>query len=198
MQDFSQVMGSSIVPHRKTNRGNGSEKKGWPVGLHKLFGGLFGNNNPTKAWVEDTSHPLDVDFGTQLLGGVAYGQPFTDLSWLGPADQYDDKCFSYLSKGLMLFSSEGQLDTCCVEFHRNDGFQPFQGTCLWKGKELELSPETTPDQLIAQLGKPAAHDTDDSNKTAMIAYGITHGQAEFEFNDNENGERTLCAVVMAC
>ena len=161
------------------------------MGIRELFHRLFGKANPTAEWQEDPSHPLDVDFGVPSLGDVTFDQPVVDLSWLGPADEADDSSIVFYSKGLQLFPVNGELNSWGVEFRKHSGFQPFGGTCLWNGKSLELSAETTPDDLFAQLGDSRANDLDNTGRTEMLHYG----KAEFEFSDDNEGNRTLSAIV---
>ena len=150
------------------------------MGLGKWLSGLFGGSDLTRDWVEDSSRELHVDLDMPSLGGVAVGQPFSDLSWLGPADS-GAGTYDFHKKGLTVGEREGDVDMLAMEFHRNDGFEPFQGSCSAKEQPLTLSPATTPEELIAQLGEPAYREVEAKERYDQLTLGY-HLGAEFAFN----------------
>ena len=135
-----------------------------------------------------------MDLDTPSLGGVAVGQPFSNLSWLGPADS-GSGTYDFHKKGLTVGEREGDVGMLAMEFHHDNGFEPFQGSCSAKGKQLTLSPAMTPEELIEQLGEPDYREVESKDTCKLLTLGYQLGdEFAFNFHTDADGQHRLYAV----
>jgi hypothetical protein len=159
----------------------------------------------TREWVAGPSSACDFCLDQATLTGVGLNDPFDRCQWLGPAEGRSrgkaPTDYYYFSKGLQISETDGTVDHFVLEFYqkadwlKNRPFQPFSGRMTFQCEVVELSPMTTPDQLVTAIGEPNDHREEDG-ESLSLRYNFNDTAVSFEFVRDEQGTHVLHAVLV--
>lgn len=118
---------------------------------------------------------LAADLGSPALNGVSLGSRFDLLSSLGR----DSKSLSYFDLGIDVGrGNDGAFQGYSIVLEDQDGeFEPYRGSVLWNGKEIDANALTT-DNLPSVLGEWYWMDTDEFESIAFFEYPTYELQVE--------------------
>jgi hypothetical protein len=166
--------------------------------MMRFFDWLFGRADATKQWRGLPGASIDVDFSRHSLGGVAIGEPIGGLEPAGPAERCDrgrgENYYRYHSKGFEFAEHEGRAVFYGFTFldEYGDGFNSFQGRCMWAGRDLNFCASTRESEIIAALGQPYWRDEDDNE--IILFYEFPSKSIEWQFELSKDG--TLQFLLM--
>ncbi|MCD6052742.1 MAG: hypothetical protein K0Q55_4164, partial [Verrucomicrobia bacterium] len=113
-----------------------------------LLQSIFGYKDPAQQWPVVGGQKLRFDCDQNTLNGVGLHASWTSLQVFGPPELKRRKVedsLVYLSRGFSADLYKGNVAS--YSFVWNDylkqGFQPFQGAFIFKGKELHFDGDTT-------------------------------------------------------
>ena len=136
-----------------------------------MFDFILRRGNPTNRWQRASDLALTVVLDAPAINGVALGDSFRLLSFLGRNDdvQCGALCYHELGVGVDR-AKDGTLDAISVVFEdSSDRSRPFAGTLLWKDGRLEPS-QLTQDNLRNLFGDWYWLDEDEDERIAFYEY----------------------------
>ena len=148
-----------------------------------LLGFLDHWRNPTRAWQEDAMLPLIVNLDEDRFCGVASGDPFEKLSFLGPAQRAGCE-FAWPAKGVVVT----MWDDCIGELEFYFGHAAaakhgkFPGSFRYRGTSLPWSRESTESDVQSMIGPPYWRDEDDHGVLLFYEFPNREWQIEFDLD----------------
>jgi hypothetical protein len=143
---------------------------------------ILGRKNRTSSWRRDPAQtePLTVDISAARFCGVALGEPFEKLAFLGPADRYhaEAQIYDYKKWGFYLVEEADRLDEVVFLIHDRPRQAAFRGRWLLNGREKPISAQTRPKDIRWELGEPAKAYTEPTGELIWVYETAT---MEWEF-----------------
>ena len=160
----------------------------------------------TADWVADLSQSCRFCLDQASLNDVCLGDAFDSFRWLGPAEDRSKggppNDYYYFSRGLLISESSGAVDHFILEFSQKPEWggdaarlRPFDGQATHQGNRIPLSPTTTPDDLVAQIGEPNDH-REQHGENLSLHYSYNDATVSFDFICDDNGTQVLHAVLV--
>ena len=153
-----------------------------------VLGGLFGffRSHPARRW-QPSDEPLpQFDLATGALGSFRLGENWEQAEFLGRPDRVDQPAgmrFHYFSRGFELYFEGGEcaeiaciISTPAISDARSD--QGYARPQLKGG--IQLTPETSVDEVQRVFGTPASDDTYRHDRTLMFDRGRYYMEFIFE------------------
>ena len=111
------------------------------------------------AWKADDGLRLDFDFDANALSGVRLRDPLTLLWKFGPPENPEaarQGVYRWFAKGFAVGARDGRIDEFLLiwDAQANPPFQPFSGSCRWRGEPIHLRAGLGEAELRARLGEP--------------------------------------------
>ena len=169
---------------------------------------IFRRRQPdvTADWVKDNSQTCQFSLERASLNNVCLGDSFDRLRWLGPAEGRSQgpppNVYYYFSRGLQLSECDGEIDHFIIEFFqppewRGDArLKPFTGETTYQVNTISLSPTTTPDDLVSQIGEPTDH-REQHEDSLSLHYSFNDVTVSFDFISDQQGNLVLHAVLVS-
>lgn len=146
---------------------------------------LLGYQDPARKWQLFSGQPLTFDFDTNSLNGVGLQAAWTGLSAFGPPSlkrRSEDDSLVYLERGFSVDLSAGRVENFSFVWidYLRQGFQPFKGEFIRKGKRMGLNAETDEASLLAGFGEP--YWRDEAKDEIILFYEVNGAEWQFELN----------------
>jgi hypothetical protein len=159
---------------------------------------LLNRKNLTFDWAADPRLPLVVDLDQHSLCGVPVGDRILRLSGLGPCDEprRQTHLFAYKQRGFYITEDEGELDAFGIHVSAvsdDDEYAPFAGKWRYRGRDVALTPDTSPEALAALLGEPF-HTYQDPDFDDERIWFYEHPKAEWQFTFDQAGRLQMLEV----
>jgi hypothetical protein len=140
-----------------------------------LLQSIFGYKDPAQQWPVVGGQKLVFDCDKNTLNGVALHSPWTSLEPFGPPElkrRRAEDSLVYHSRGFSTDLYQGNISSYSFVWddYLRQGFQPFQGTFTYQGKDLELSDDTTEKQLESIFGE--AYWRDEGKDEVILFYEL--------------------------
>ncbi|HOY68930.1 MAG TPA: hypothetical protein PLP29_18775 [Candidatus Ozemobacteraceae bacterium] len=148
--------------------------------------------DPTARWPVRSPTRLQFDLEARALNGIALGDGYERLEEFGRPDNARPvycNLFKYISHGVVFETEEGRIDYISFIFddELDNEFRSPTVHFHISGETLEISKETTKDELINVFGAPTLVDTDEYE--IILAYEIGGVKLEFELTLSETLKR---------
>jgi hypothetical protein len=142
-----------------------------------LLSFILGSKSGTNA--ADLTRPIDVDLGFFKCGRTVLGErPAADEPFSGHFDSSGVGNFE--KSGIELGTKNGVLDYAFITLTN------FKGNFLKSGERIQISTQTTPEEILSYLSAPYWKATDDDE--TILFYEFQQGKIElqFEFPNKHN------------
>jgi hypothetical protein len=170
---------------------------------------LFRGPDPTERWRLSVPRPLTLDLASGAVNGIRPSAPYTELVDFGrPANPRPvaHGTFVYPEMGIVFnVAGDERVASADVRFQvRNvhgdvnaaGAYQEFRPARLRivdaGGREVHVTPHTTPDEVRAHFGEPAGVD-EITGEWLGLLYRHPGLEVEFEFG----GDRALVSVLVS-
>jgi len=173
------------------------------MGIFDMF--RRGRPDDTTDWVSDSSQTCRFCLDQASLNDVCLGDAFDRFRWLGPAEGRskggppDD--YYYFAQGLQVSASDGTVDHFILEFFQkpewqgDPRFRAFAEEITHQGRQISLTPETTPEDLVSQIGEPNDH-REQHGDSLSLHYSFNSATVSFDFVCDNEGKQVLHAVLV--
>jgi hypothetical protein len=158
-------------------------------------------DDPTQNWQRQPGLLLRFDFDHNTLNGVALGEPLARLSALGPVEDKTElrsERYSYPSLGIAVHGIPLTIDgfeLTWAAFARPSD-RPFAGSCVFRGREVHLSPGTTEAQFIELFGPPTRREGWGGQEgDGLVELDYVIGDASWHVSFSEDG--TLYEILVS-
>ena len=144
---------------------------------------LFRSPNPTTEWKEDPSVPVVLDLDRHRLSGSGIRDPLAGLSFLGPATA-SGSILSFPRKGIMVGFANGRITSFAayVSASAEEEVERFCGGFHYQGRRLDLSQETTEEEILRLFGPPYWRDQDAEEVIIFYEFGEHEWQIEINLS----------------
>lgn len=163
--------------------------------MWELLRSLFGPPNPTRKWVENPMVARAVELDRHAFCGVAAGEPFDGLSFLGRSriHPHIHTWHEYPHEGLRVDVKEGAVESFIFTLTRDedDDLTPYAGLLRYRGSALALHRIATHEGVVSTFGEPWWREDDEEDVTLFYEFG---GKFEWRFEGASDGRMCLMFV----
>ncbi len=158
----------------------------------------------TQEWTERPDRRLEFDFDKFALCGVSLGDPVDCLRDVGLGQAEDRRqagqwSLCYYSKGVYIDADEYAIQEFALVWQDaiDNRFQPFNGRCTFRGKELPLSVSTEPGDMIEWFGEPNQREEAQGRVLAFnYKYSEKNGETVMEVDFGEDERLREISIVL--
>lgn len=161
-----------------------------------LLQSIFGYKDPAAQWPLVGGQKVVFDFDKNTLNGVRLHAPWADLQVFGQPEMKRRKVgdsLVYLSRGFSADLYQGTVSSYNFVWddYLRQGFQPFQGSFIFKGKSVTLDGDTTEKEIESIFDDEYWRDEE---KDEIILFYEVEG-AEWQFELDKEGFLKTCLIL---
>lgn len=157
---------------------------------------IFGYKDPAAQWPLVGGQKLVFDFDKNTFNGVGLHAPWAELQVFGQPEMKRrrvEDSLVYLSRGFSADLYQGMVSSYSFVWddYLRQGFQPFQGSFVFKGKSLSLDGDTTEKEIESIFDDEYWRD---EGKDEIILFYEVEG-AEWQFELDKEGFLKTCLIL---
>jgi hypothetical protein len=169
----------------------------------RLLDRILGRKHPSATWQLEPGFEVQLDLDRHALCRCRIGDPIEWLSGLGPpesAEALRENRYCYYSKGLEVGEENGAVVDFAVfwDDYYGSGFQSFKGLVTYRGKTVQLGPETSESAFRELFADPYWRDQDQDEIILFYEFeGDIEWQVEFTLEAKLKAMRVVWPALMA-